>query len=145
MDAVIARFLVGLIGLWIVLSLISLYKGLRKKRLPYVFKNTINGTKWGLSLVWSAYFMMGALIPLESINKWVEQRQSSIASVLGQAAIALLPIVYLVTIVCVVCLVMSNADKPFIQYNEKEKEWRKEDGDKLKSWLPEWIFKLVKC
>ncbi len=134
-----------ILGIYAISRVYSLIKAYRKKRLKFVFKQTVNSICGLIAFVWCCIYLLGVAQATPIINSWAENYQfSSEMSQFGvwliRSGSGLAWIGFSIVIIFVVC---DKLDNP-LKYNNQEKEWQKEANQKLKNRLPKLLKGLIK-
>ncbi len=135
----------GFLAFFIFTNLWSLYKGYKTKRFVYELKGIVNGLRPLITMIWIIYFMLGAAYLVTPINNWIESAALQSSSLVGQTIINTMPLVFIITVWVIIFKLIGTMSKPFIKYNDKEKEYQREASDKFKAKLPRILRRFVKA
>jgi uncharacterized membrane protein len=129
-------------------SIYSLIKAWRKgglERVRYDLKGSGNAWSYLLSFVLTAYFIIGSVSVAPVIVDWAKNYDlASNTSPLGEWLIRHGTMyAWFIATILVTMWIVNKLWKPF-KYNEKEKEWHKEEQIKFRDKLPQFLRRFVK-
>ena len=133
------RWLLGIVGVYVLIVVVDWFRARKKKRLRYAVKRTTNDLRWLTHMVGAMYFIIGGVTLLPSVVDWAVNylavHPEWAAPNVSHYAIVGAPVVYVVAILSIAVWVVSKGFQPWIKYNEQELVWEKEGSEKFRGRL----------
>ena len=123
------------------LDVLSAIKGYRKhgiKGLRCDLKKSWNSLTPMFNMILAAYFVVIALIPMQSIEDFVKKQLIGLFG-LSQVVVRLIPLGYTIIVLTLVCRIVFYGLIPSIKYNTEEIQWQKESNVKFNKKIREWL------
>jgi hypothetical protein len=138
------QILAMLLVLCVILDIFNIIKRVRKGQLLYGIKNSLNAWRNFLGLLGGMYIILGGVSVLASIKEWAQQKSISAPPGIVEYIWLGIPIAWVIGVMILAILTIYKL--PSIKYNEREKQWRKEEEEKLKAKykLPKWLLWIVR-
>ncbi len=136
--------LAGLLVLDIVFTIVGIISDVHKGAgIKLAMKNAINPHGFMLGIIGGMYLLVIALMPLSSINEWVDHIVGLQDSLLPVIVLKLAPSIYCIFVVIAYVRVIRWGFRPIFAYTENEKVWKKQERDKFRAkiapHLPIWV------
>lgn len=134
----------SLIPLVAVCEMISLVKDIRRKRGWYNLKCFVNNFRPAISLLMFVYLLMfGAIVYTKDIEPSLTVAKSSsvfVSAIMQYGS----PLFFLGILYWIGFPLIKNFTNPWWEYNDKEKDWQKEERLKFRARLPKFLQRWVK-
>ncbi len=133
------------LGLLALMNIYSCIKGWRKKRLLHELKHVVNSI--GLSMAWllSFYALIGVASLVPTVTEWAKNFQLS--SDVSPLVVWLIrdgtACAWVLMSILIITWMWRGLYQP-LKYNDKEKEWHKEESLKIRAKLPHFLQSLVR-
>ena len=128
------RWLLGIMGLWLIITLWGWFTAWRKGRLKYSVKTSVNSLRGVVHLIFAMYFMVGCVNLLPPIINWVETYLVANPNLtppnLTYYIITGTPMVYATAIIGIAAWFMYKGIQPWWKYTEQELVWQTESQKK---------------
>ena len=128
------RWFLGIMGLWLIITLWGWFGAWRKGRLKYSVKISVNSLRWLVHLVFAVYFLVGYANLLPAIANWVKTclvaNPSWSPPSLTYYIIVSMPMAYTLAIIGIIVWFMHKGFQPWWKYTEQELVWQTESQKK---------------
>jgi len=126
------KYLLGALAILLLVIVCDVGWGFIKKRGRYILKKNINGLRPMLAVIWSAYLLLGMVVLVSPIVRWVRpQLLKYPEGSTSYLIVSWVPDVFVLSALCLVGVVIVRSFQPWFKYTDTELDLLRKEEERL--------------